>query len=457
MQGQRMETSSKLHLFILLVICGYLIPAGVYGRVKRDTFSLKDCIQFTLQHHPNSSIYRNNARVAEEKVRDSRAAFLPTVSGNASFDYNIRLQTTVIPAGALSATETKLQMGSKLSTGAYLQGDQTLFDKTATLDMKASKVDKEIADLNVLKENETLMYNTAKAFYEVLTYGEKGRLLRENEVQYIKLLEILKLRYEQGVVKKSEYDRTRVDLNNIQAELSLNDNYYELSLNKLKNAMGLDLEALLIINGHVDYSIKPDIPPLNEMNVSQLSDYRIDEKNLLQKEIEMKKKRAAFLPTMSLYAKYGANAYGAEFSSAFDRWFDYSVVGVKLSVPIFSGFRKNSQLKQSKINVETQKLTLGLNTRNYQLDFQNAGSQLLNSYTSLLKNSENLALAREVRDATAIEFSEGAASMSSYLDADYSFKETQSNYITSLFDFLNARIALEKANGNLVNYVQNLK
>lgn len=433
------------------------LSVRVHAQQTDDVFKLQDCVQFTLKHNPNSTIYSNNVEGAEEKVRESRSAFLPTVSGYASFDYNIKLQTSIIPAGGLSANETKLQIGNKYSSGAYIQADQTVFDRTSNMSIRASKVEKEISDLNVLKENETLIYNTASAYYEVLTYSEKGKLLTKNEEQYKQLLAILKLRYDQGVVKKSEYDRTRVSLNNIQSEIALNENNYALSLNKLKNAMGMDLNAQLAIKDSVNFSTEVVKPVAEELTPSDLLSYRIDQKNVLLKEIDLQKKKAAYLPTLSVYAKYGANAYSADVSSAFNRWFDYSVVGMKLSVPIFSGFKKSSQVAQSRITAENQRLTQKLNNDQYQLDYQNANSKVLSSYTSLVKNKENLDLAKEVLDAAGVEYREGTTTLSTFLDDDYSYKEAQSNYINSLIDYLNSQLSYEKAKGTLTTYIASLQ
>lgn len=436
-------------VFILLSLSGQAQQSG-------ESFKLRDCVQFALQHHPNSTIYVNNVQAAEEKVRENRAAFLPSISGNVNLDYNIKLQTSIIPAGALSPTETRLQMGSKFSSGAYVQADQYFFDQSSRMAVRSAKVEKEISDLNVLKENETLIYNTASAYYQVLTYREKGKLLAENEAQYKQLLEILKLRYQQGVVKKNEYDRTRVNLNNIQAELALSENNYTLALNKLKNAMGMDLDVVLTIDESIDYSTPASMPEVSDLNTSELVAYRIDEKNVLLKEVDLLKKRAAYFPTISAYAKYGVNAYGSQASNAFTTWFDYSSLGIKMSVPIFSGFKRNSQLSQSKIAAENQRLTLKLNSDTYKLDYQNSGTQVFSSYTSLVKNKENLELAKEVLEATRVEYQEGTATPSTFLDADYSYKEAQSNYITSLLDFLNAQLSFEKAKGTLTSYINNL-
>jgi outer membrane protein TolC len=439
--------------FLLVVL------SVTYGaaQAQRTGFSLKDCIGYTLKNHPSSSIYQISAAISGEKIRESMSAFLPSVTANASMDYNIKLQTSVLPAGTFSSSETKLQIGNKFSAGAYIQADQTIFDKSSQLNIKASRVDKEVADLNVLKENESLVYNTASAYYETLTYGEKGKLLKENEKQYLQLVDILKLRYEQGVVKKSEYDRARVNVSNVQAELNLNNNNYQLALNKLKNAMGLDIQSPLLIKDSIDFNNTIKEPLFTELNMNDVTDYKIDQQNVLLKELDVVRKKSAFLPTVSAYAKYGANAYGAQFSNAFNNWFDYSSIGLKLSVPVFSGFKKKSQLKQSQLTLESQKLTLKLNAENYNLDYQNAGSKWLSSYTDLKKNKENLSLAKEVLDATTLEYREGTSSLSSLLDAEYSYKESQSNYITSLFDYLTAEIAFEKSKGTLNNFVNKLK
>ncbi|WPV65637.1 TolC family protein [Chitinophaga sp. LS1] len=434
-----------------------LFQANSAAQEKADTLRLKDCIQFALGHHENSLIYANKVTASKEAIRESKSVLLPTVSGNASFDYNLKLQTSVIPAGALSEKELHLQMGSKYSTGAYLQADETLFDKANWLNIKSAKTDKDLADLNLKKQQELIVYNTVKAYYNVLSYAEKVRLLKENEKEYLQLEQILKLRYEQGVVKKSSYDKTRVDLNNIQTEISSNENYYRLALNQLKKEIGADLETEVAISTRIKFDESAPSPGFTNLPLTQLTDYNIDLQQLRKQEIAAQQKKAAFLPTLSLYAKYGVNAYGTKSSDAFNDWFDYSVIGMKLSVPIFSGFKKQSQYQQSKIALTNQQLTAALNARTYKLDFQDANANLYSSYTTLIKNKENLSLASELLSEATVEFKEGKTDLSSYLDTEYSYKESQSNYINSLIDYLNAKVAMEKANGSLLNYVNNLE
>ncbi len=449
-QGRKLLPPTQVLILVLM------IAAPVCVLAQREAMLLKEAIQLTLKNHPSSTIAQNNASIASQKVTEARATFLPSINASANVDYNIKLQTSVIPAGAFGDTETRLQMGNKFSTGALIQADLNVIDRASRLNIQSVKVDKQVADLNVLKENETLIYSTATAYYEVLSLGQKGKLLKENENQNKQLLSILKLRYEQGVAKKSEYDRGRVNLNNIQSELAMNQSSYALALNKLKNAMGIELSEEVKVIDTINYSVPSERPQVTEMNSTHLLSYQIDQQNLLVKQFDIRKKQAAYLPTLSVYAKYGANAYGAELSSAYSQWFDYSALGIKLSVPIFNGFKRNSQLAQSRISEQNQHLTARLNSNTYQLDYQNATTQYVNSYNTLMNNKENLELAKEVVTATTLEYREGTADLSAFMDADASFREAQTNYITSLLDFLTSQLSFEKSKGTLNQYINNL-
>lgn len=448
----------KIKQKLYLVSSAFMLLTGQL-LAQNQTLTLKECINYTLEHNPNSKIYQNSAKAAKEKIKESRADFLPSLSGNIGLDYNLKLSTTVIPAGSFSPTETKMQMGSKFSNGASAQLDQKLFDRSSLVGLKTAKVSKEIADLNLLKENETLIYNTATAYYEALTYAEKGRLLRENEKQYEKTVSILKLRFDQGEVKKSEYDRARVNYSNVQFEIEVNNSAYKLALNKLKNSMGLELDSVIDIKDDVEtVNVEDNSLNLNTaFNINSLTDLQIDNKNLMLKKLDVSQKKAAFLPTLSLYGKYGGNAYGSEFFPALGNWYDYSAVGLKVSVPIFSGFKKESQLNQSRYNLASQEQTNILNRQTYKLNIQNATTNMLSYWSNLKKAKENLQLAKEMMDASTIEYKEGSATLSSLLDAEYSYKEARTNYTTSLLDYLTAQLNYYKNSGTITEFMNKLK
>jgi outer membrane protein TolC len=454
----------KIFLFLiywLLILFDLLITCFASNAQERSySFSLKDCINYTIANNINKEIYQNDSRAAEEKIKQSKAAFLPTVSASANVDYNIKLQTSIIPAGTFSATETKLQMGNKVNSGAYIQADQTIFDQSSFLSIISSKLNKDISDLNLKQEVEALMYNTATSYCNVLTYKEKNKLLQIRKEQYQQLLSIAELRYEQGVQKKSEFDKASVSLNNAIAEIELNEQNYQLSINKLKYAMGMSWQSVLVINDSLENlrnTINIDLSSITEIDTTNYTAYLIDKKNTEIKQLEIEKKRSAFLPTVSVYGKYGGNSYGSQFTNTFNSIYDYSSLGLKINVPIYSGLKKSSELKQSKIEAKNQALTQKLNITTYNLNVKNEQVKLYSSYTSVIKNKQNLDLAKEVIKASLLDYQTGNGNLSNFLNDDYAYKEAQNNYITSLIDFLNSQLSYEKAKGTLISYLNNIK
>jgi outer membrane protein len=433
------------------------LPSGSHAQHEDGKFTLKKCILYSLENHPSSTIYANEVEMAKQKKKETLAAYLPQISGNISFDDNLKRQITVIPAGAFSPTETRLQFGNQYNTNAMLQLDQVIYDQTIFYASAANKANNDIAALNVLQNNEALIYNTATAYYQVLTSLEQEKLLLENEKKYEELLSVMKLQYEKGVVKKIDYDRVRVNLNNIRAQKAVYQTNRQMALNKLKFSMGMPLEIPLSIEPLVADSLEVEMPADSAFDMDKRTDLKIQSKNIVLQELDVKRKQALFLPTLNGYARYGGQAFGNEFGTAFNSWFDYSSVGLKLNIPIFSGMRKYSQLEQSRLSLINARENLKLSKENYTLQYQNAGTQLLSSYTNLLSNRENLLLAKDVFEATSLMYQKGSSQLSDFLNADYSYKESQMNYVSSLLSFFSARLDYEKSKGTLTSYIHQLQ
>ncbi|HEY1054622.1 MAG TPA: TolC family protein [Emticicia sp.] len=449
-----MNKVKTLPIAILLIMVSVITQAQ---ESKPVLFSLKESIAYSLKNNPTSTIYKNEVLIAKEKKTEALAGYLPQVNGTATFDDNLKRQVSVIPAGAFSPEEIRVQFGNQYNTSLVAQVDQVLFDRTVSVAKEANKVNTLIADLKLLQNNETIVYNTIMAYYQILTYNEQEKLLVENEKKYDELLRILQLQYEKGVAKKIDYDRMKVSQNNIKSQLSLLKTNRELALNKLKFAMGMELSQNIAINDSLDYSMQVSMPVGNQLDTKNLLDFKIQSNNIALQQLDVERKKFAFYPTLGAYARYGGQSFGNEFAKSFGNWFDYSSIGLKLNIPIFDGNKKKSQLSQSKLSLLNAQENLKISERNYQLQFQNANTALFRSFTSMNDNKQNLDLAADILKNTGLQYQKGTASLTDFLNSDYSYKEAQSNYISSLLNFLTARVDLEKSQGNLSTYVNQLK
>ncbi|MDR6560121.1 MULTISPECIES: TolC family protein [unclassified Arcicella] len=436
----------KLLFYLWLALSGFSTQA-------QKVMTLKECIAFTLKNHISNSIYDNEIAIAKEKSREALAGYLPQVNTTITFDDNLKRQVSVIPAGAFSPTEIRLQFGNQYNTNGTAQVDQVIFDKSMLVGIKAAEPNNQVSLLKREQNQDNLIYSTTGAYFQVLVYVEQEKILLENEKKYRELLGILKLRLDKGVIKKTEYDRTQVSLNNILSQKSILQANKQVAINKLKNAMGMPLNEPLNVSEIGNYESFVAVSPENTADITNLLDYRIQQNNILLQEFDVKRKHAAYLPTVSAYARYGVMAFGNEINQSFKNWIDFSAIGLKVNVPIFSGYRKSSQVQQAELTLQNARANLKINTNTMDMQFQNANAQLQKSSSDLATNRENLNLAKEVYDNSELEYQKGVATLSDLLNSDYSYKEAQSNYVTSLINFLSSRLEYEKSKGTLKSYI----
>ena len=174
-------------------------------------------------------------------------------------------------------------------------------------------------------------------------------------------------------------------------------------------------------------------------------------------DINYQNKKATFLPTVNSFARFGNQAYDKSFSSSFDKWKNYSYIGFSVNIPILTGLRRTSQVKESKIAYLNASTNLELAQNSYQLRFQNVEKCLLSSYNSCLNNADNLELAQKIYNKTNLSYQKGSVPLSDYLNDDNALKNAQTNYINSRFSYMMSRLEYEKAKGTLFTFYNQLK
>ena len=83
------------------------------------------------------------------------------------------------------------------------------------------------------------------------------------------------------------------------------------------------------------------------------------------------------------------------------------------------------------------------------LERENARIALSNNVLALQNQKINMKLAEDVYNTARIKYREGVGSSLEVMNAESSLKEAQTNYFSSLYDVITARVDLQKALGQL--------
>jgi outer membrane protein TolC len=125
-------------------------------------------------------------------------------------------------------------------------------------------------------------------------------------------------------------------------------------------------------------------------------------------------------------------------------------------VPLFNGFKHNAQYKQAQYDYQNAQESLKLDADKYRVEYENAKTKLLKGDEKLANDKRNIELAKLVFESTNLQYQKGVTDLTDWLNAQYSLKEAQNNYLNSLYTFYTAKIDLEKANGTLKKYYNSL-
>ncbi|MFM2375598.1 MAG: hypothetical protein RLZZ165_695 [Bacteroidota bacterium] len=431
-----------------------LVMAVLSGQLRSQApLSLKECIEYSLHHHPLQAISNSEIAIAQQRSREGLSSYLPQVNGSFTFDDNLKRPTTVIPAGTFSPQEIRVQFGNQYSSNAVIQLDQLVYDRSLLLGIKLLYPYTDIATLTKEKNELSLMYAAAMSYYAIQIYREQQKLLAKNEEKFQTMERILQLQVDKGVARKMDHDRVSVTLANIQAQRNVLENEIQLANNRLKNAMGMPLEEPLLTmegdwNEETVLDTQAPVP-----GTGKVYDLLIQQKNIDMQALEVRRRQAMYLPTLGVYARAGAQSFGNDFVKSFERYYGYASIGLRLNVPIWNSFRTPMQIKQAELNLLKARENYQLSRSNIMLQQQNAETQWLNALATFSSIQKNMELAEEVVEVTQLQLEQGVATLSDYLTADYAFKEAQTNYITSLLKVLTSRLELEMAHGTLKTFL----
>jgi outer membrane protein TolC len=170
-------------------------------------------------------------------------------------------------------------------------------------------------------------------------------------------------------------------------------------------------------------------------------------------ELQLQKDRFSYLPNLALFGTWSYAAYGNTFS-VFDRsqdWFPTSIVGLKMNVPVFSGFQRMYRVKEDKIGVLESEATLNNIKEGIYLEVSNSLTSLENALADLKNQQENMDLAQNVEHDSKIKYEAGTGSNIEVVDAETSLTEAETNYYNALFNALVAKVDYEQAKGTLYN------
>ena len=350
----------------ILLSCLLLLPTGM--NAEEDTpkqWTLRDCIDYALEH--NITIQRNriSAESAQEDVKTAKADFLPSLSGNISQRVVNRPNSargTIISGDNITTSESKTSYN-----GSYgIDANWTVYNGSKRVNtVKQQKLNNRIAELNV-DESENSIEESITQLYVQILYSAEAVKVNEST------LEVSRKEFERGQELFNVGSIASSDLAQLEAQVS-SDNYQLVTSQATLQDYKLQLKQLLELDGDIEMDLY--LPQLSDSNVliplpekddvyntalSLRPEIEAGKLNVESSDLSIKMARAGYLPTLNLSAGIGStNANGSDFSfseQVKQNW--NNSLGFTVSVPIFSNRQTKSAVEKAKIQKQTSELDL---------------------------------------------------------------------------------------------------
>ncbi|HEY4786191.1 MAG TPA: TolC family protein [Bacteroidales bacterium] len=422
--------------------------------LAQDSLVIKNLREaITLAFKENTDVVNSQLEIESKRQRNLEVLSdgLPQIKATGKVTDNLVLPKTIVPAERFGGTPGSLiaiEFGVPYNVEGGILARQTLFDKSFLIGLKAARSSVQLSELSSDKTREDVAMQVASVYYNILLCTKQIQYLRKQLESYHSLYHVAEIQLQAGVSKKSDMDRIQVNQTNLETALLNYENLYQQQMYDLKLLLGINTNAPLAINDSITEASL--IADSTSFDIHNRADWQIIQKQGELQQLEIKQKRAGYMPVISLNAQYTEDYYGKELKPFDASWYNSSFLFVTLDIPIFDGFKKKAQVAQSNIAwKETQNRQMFLeSTANKEI--ADAQNKLTYSISRLNSQVKNIDLASEVFQETTQEYKQGTSSMSDLLNAENSLLESQRQYLGALADMILAELSLQKAKGTLL-------
>jgi outer membrane protein TolC len=168
--------------------------------------------------------------------------------------------------------------------------------------------------------------------------------------------------YKAGLVEKIDLERLELSYSNAIIQREQLKDGISISYQILKMNMGSNMSDSIQLTeklGDLQNQLSSDFD-LNGGDFSKRIEYKMAEQGLKLNKLDRKRYLTGYMPTITAFASIGRNTFSSNFSDLGNNWYPSTIVGGKLSLPVFDGFRKHSQTQKASINI-----TKSENTKKY--------------------------------------------------------------------------------------------
>jgi outer membrane protein len=436
----------------LLTFCISVFSLGLMAQ-EENHFSLTQALDYALAHNAQMINASRDVQAAYAQKWATIAMGLPQVSAESSYQNQLKRPVSLLPGeffGGEPGTYVPITFGQKQQMSISATLNQKIFDGSYIVGVQAIKTFIEISANAKQKTELEIRKAVVNAYGSVLLLDQSMAIINDNlSVLKQNILETQQL-FQQGFAEEEQLEQLEITLLQLESQKRNTLQLQSITKQSFNLLLGRDLTAAFTLTEDLEALAAQHLmkQPKEDFLLENSVDYRIAFNQKEQKRLELKLEKSKYLPTLGAFVNYSTNAFGNtfEFFDSTQDWFDASILGLNLNIPVFSSFMKRSNTKIKKLQFEQSLTLLDQKAKQANLEFQQAKSQFELDVATYNSSKLNLSLAERIAKKNTIKYKEGVASSFELRQAQLQLYQAQQEYLKSMLDVINSKTLVETLN-----------
>ena len=422
----------------------------------QSAWTLRQCAEYAVEHNLQIKQQDNQRRQQELQLSTARNARLPEVSGslgqNFSFGRGLTAENTYTNTNT-SNTSFSLSTSIPLFTGFQIPNQ-----------IKLNQLNLEAATQDLEKAKNDIRMQVAQAYVQIL-YDMEIRDVANRQI-VIDSMQVVRLEafVRNGKASEAELSQQRATLANSHLTATQAANNLRLSILTMTQLLELPSpEGFSIVRPPVDdlsaiistVTVSPEIIYQEALGVKP--EIMSQEIRLRATDHSIKIAQSGYYPQLSFSAGLGTNYYktsgftadsfGEQLKNNFSQY-----IGLNLSIPIFNRFQTRNNVRNARIEQETQMLALDNSKKTLYKEIQQVYYNALNAQAKEKSSMEALQSSKDAFTLMQAKYENGKANITEFNEAKNKFLKSESDFVQARYEHLYQRALLEFYRGRELNF-----
>ncbi len=424
----------RKHMFVLFIL---FLSMSLFSETIH--LSLKKSIELALKNNPEILQEKAKLKQAEESTNMAYSSIFPKIDLSGYRVLKEKVMTIEMPPLFPGMPSREVQMDFTKNYQLTLQFTEPLFmGGKIFFGIKSAEAAKSAQKALLAAKKSEVKAKVKSVYFSIILLEYTKNSIKEAVKTAEDIRDTIKVKLNEGLSKKLDLLMAENKLRELKASLlKIESKIYEAK-NSLKNLLGITEEANIIITGkitEVKFPLKYN--ELKEILFSNNKILKAIKENKRAIGFRLKSGYSEFLPKFILGGQYN---FRGDSLSNFKNWDNYYSVNLSVSMNLFSGFRRSSNIGILKAQKEEIEIKILAYKRELLSQLKNSikhTDYLLKKIDVSKQNLENskiqLNIAKESYKQGLISYIQLEAAENSYLSSKNMYLQSIYEYYVSIF------------------------